>query len=621
MGVGEPERGVVLLVDASPGSAEAIADAGFDIERAPGAEAALDRVASGPVDCAVVGHAPPEVDGPALAGRLAERRSGLPVVLRPAEGSESLASEAVAAGVAAYVPSDEGPDRLVSAVERVVGGAGGRLAYREVFENVDAGLTVRDVETGELLDVNERYCDLLGYTREEAMALDLADVTADVPGYDVERAQELLDRAVEEPSFTFEWPDRRKDGELVWVEVDATVTTIEGRDRLLVTVRDVSDRRKRERALETLHGAAARLGECTTVEAACEATVRAASEVLDAEACAVLVEEGEGLVPKAVSADAPKGAVRRVRTDRELVEWTLQHDEPRIVDDAEDPTPDPADGSYRSGLAVPVGETAVLRAVATDPDAFGEADVELAELLVAHTARALDRVRFEAELRRRNERLEEFAGVVSHDLRNPLNVAQARLDLAREDESDADLDAVAGALSRMSAIVEDTLTLARQGRTAVEPEAVDLATFAGRCWRLVGTDSAELETDGTFTFQADPDRLHSLFENLFGNCVRHGSADGRSDAGTDADAGNAGPTVRVGAIDREGFFVEDDGPGIPAEKRGRVFEAGYTTSVDGTGFGLAIVEEIVEAHGWEVAVATSEAGGARFEVTGVESVD
>ena len=76
-------------------------------------------------------------------------------------------------------------------------------------------------------------------------------------------------------------------------------------------------------------------------------------------------------------------------------------------------------------------------------------------------------------------------------------------------------------------------------------------------------------------------------------------------------------TITVGPLDgRHGFFVEDDGPGIPSEERETVFEYGHTTAEEGTGLGLAIVEEIAEAHGWTVSLAESETGGARFELRG-----
>ena len=77
--------------------------------------------------------------------------------------------------------------------------------------------------------------------------------------------------------------------------------------------------------------------------------------------------------------------------------------------------------------------------------------------------------------------------------------------------------------------------------------------------------------------------------------------------------------VRVGGLD-DGFFVEDDGPGIPPEDRDIVFERGYSTGTSGTGFGLSIVREIVEAHGWTISATESASGGARFEIHEVDTV-
>jgi signal transduction histidine kinase len=66
------------------------------------------------------------------------------------------------------------------------------------------------------------------------------------------------------------------------------------------------------------------------------------------------------------------------------------------------------------------------------------------------------------------------------------------------------------------------------------------------------------------------------------------------------------------------FYVADTGPGVPESEREDIFEAGYSTTGDGTGFGLRIVEQIADAHGWEITVTENEQGGARFEFTGVE---
>jgi PAS domain S-box-containing protein len=209
------------------------------------------------------------------------------------------------------------------------------------------------------------------------------------------------------------------------------------------------------------------------------------------------------------------------------------------------------------------------------------------------------------KLKRQNERLEEFTSVVSHDLRSPLTVADGRLELAQEDCESPHLDQAADAIDRSQTLIEDLLTLAQGGQDVSEVEPVALADVAESSWETVEGSHATLEAHATQTLQADQSRLMQLFENLYRNAVEHGGDD---------------VTVSVGTID-SGFYVADTGPGIPKGDREEVFKAGYSTNEEGTGFGLRIVRQVADAHGWEVAVTGSEQGGARFEITGVEFAD
>ena len=250
-----------------------------------------------------------------------------------------------------------------------------------------------------------------------------------------------------------------------------------------------------------------------------------------------------------------------------------------------------------------------------------------------------------------NERLEEFADVVAHDLRNPLNVASLAAELLPDDAEG--VEELVAALDRIETIVEDVLALAKQGRFVDDPVRVDLARVASLAWAMADTEDAVLEIEASGAIEADLDRLQTLLENLFRNSVEHSSTGRRmrsddsvehsstgsqnapcsddsvappsNDGRPDEDGGTA-TRVRVGDLP-DGFFVEDDGPGIPEADRGRIFQAGVTSTVGGTGLGLAIVRRIAEAHGWEVAVEDGRDGGARFTFTGVvrpagpESVD
>ena len=207
--------------------------------------------------------------------------------------------------------------------------------------------------------------------------------------------------------------------------------------------------------------------------------------------------------------------------------------------------------------------------------------------------------RREDDLERQNERQEKVVQVVSHDLRNPMNVVQGRLDLFRETGEMDHIETAQTSLDRMEDIIEDMLAMIREGRQVAEVERaeVDLASIADQSWSNVDTADASLEVESDCTLLADESRVQNLFENLFRNAVEHGGRD---------------VLIRVGRLPgKEGFFVEDTGRGLPADQP--VFEAGYSTSDSGTGLGLSIVQDIATAHGWEVTATEGADGGARFE--------
>lgn len=209
-------------------------------------------------------------------------------------------------------------------------------------------------------------------------------------------------------------------------------------------------------------------------------------------------------------------------------------------------------------------------------------------------------------------KVDRLASVISHDLRNPLDVADAHLQAARETGNPEHFEQLAAAHDRMERIIQDVLTLAR-GEDALAPVAgVDLGAVAVDAWATVDTETASLSVvDDLPTLAADRDRLQRLFENLFRNSVEHGSTTTRSQSSDDT---NDALTVTVGR-DGDGFFVADDGVGIPVADRQQVFDSGYVRDDSGrtTGLGLTIVEEIADAHEWEISLTESDAGGARFE--------
>mgnify|MGYP000038154874 CR=1 FL=1 len=215
------------------------------------------------------------------------------------------------------------------------------------------------------------------------------------------------------------------------------------------------------------------------------------------------------------------------------------------------------------------------------------------------------RKQYERMLERQNDRLKEFTDILSHDLRTPLTVIEGRLSLFRETGDEAHLATIEETTARMERLVDDLLRVARQGQVVKDPEPTDIEAVLETAGEGALPESATLRYEAVPRVMADPDRLVQLFENLLRNSAEHGGE---------------GVTVRVGPL-RDGFYLADDGPGIPAADRERVFDHGYTTRDDGTGYGLSVVRSIVGAHGWDIAVESGDDGGARFEVTGIEFVD
>ncbi|EMA62868.1 hybrid sensor histidine kinase/response regulator [Halorubrum lipolyticum] len=398
------------------------------------------------------------------------------------------------------------------------------------------------------------------------------------------------------------------------------------------------DRVARETSLERLHDATRSLIRADSPTEIAERVVDAAEEVLGFSVVTVRLydEDAGGLVPVAVS-----DAVERVLPRREVftpdggsLNWAaFEGGEPRVYDDIETESAADTGTGLRSLMILPVGEHGTISVGETEPGVFDGTDEHLARILAtaaetalnaaARTSRLHER---SAELERQNDRLEEFASVVSHDLRNPLNVAQGRVELASDECDSEHLDAVAGAHERMDTLIADLLTLAREGERVSETRPVRLSAVVESCWQTVETADATLTVEEDLWLRADESRLRQLVENLVRNAVEHGGDDVAITVGAlDGGSGTGGDGGRDGASDetsREvGFFVEDDGPGIAAEDRDEVFDAGYSTSREGTGFGLRIVEQVAAAHGWSVRIAEGGEGGARFEVTGVERAD
>ena len=430
-------------------------------------------------------------------------------------------------------------------------------------------------EQGQFTYVNEEFIDLVGYSKERILGSTPSLIKQEEA---VEQAEQELGRLLSSDgpeTAVFEVTVHPRDGEPVICEDHMGVLPYDGErfNGSVGVLRNVTDRKKREQELQEVKSQYETLAKNFP-----DGTVFLIDNDLS-----YVRGGGEELRKVGLSLDNIEGAKPHDLFPDEVADELCHYYQEALKGNTNTFKQEYGGKQYQI-QTVPV-----------------QTDGKNINYVMAVSQNVTERVETKQALEAKNERLEEFASIVSHDLRSPLSVAEGSLELAQETCESDRLDRASDAINRSQVLIEDLLTLAQEGHEVDDIESVDLAELAKESWQTVETKHATLDTEES-QIRADPIRVQELFENLYRNSVEHGGD---------------GVTISVGKMDG-GFYVADTGSGIPKAERERVFEAGYSTADDGTGFGLRIVKQIADAHGWEVAVAESEQGGARFEFTNVE---
>jgi len=558
-------------------------------------EAALSRVvddadasdAGADVDCIISDYDMPAMDGLAFFEALRDHGLTTPFILYTGKGSEEIASRALNAGVTGYFQKG-GPDqqrRLANRVEKILDDRRTQAVadrYSTVLEALGYPIYVVGAD-GRFEFVNEPFAELTGYDRETLVG-SLPSLIKDDAA--VERAESELGRilSADGPDTSqFEVDIVPKEGDPIRCRDHMAALPYDGEcfEGSVGILRNISTERQRRRELDH--------------------RTRAMDEA-----------------PTGITMTDPSRADNpMIYVNDAFVEMTGYDREAALDRNCrflQGPDTD-SESVERLNEAIEAGEpaTVTLKNYRKDGEPFWnrvsiaplrDDDGEVARW-VGFQEDVTEYRRYRRRLEQQNERLERFAGVLSHDLRNPLTVAAGELELARcaTETGHEHLDAVADAHDRIEALIDDLLTLARDTDGDIEREPLSLSTMVTRCWSDIETRDATLRVETERTVHAESRRFRRLLTNLLGNAVEHGGDD---------------VVVTVGETD-DGFYVADDGPGIPESERDRIFQAGYSTDEDGTGFGLEIVREFADVHGWTVEVSEGTDGGARFDVRGVDA--
>jgi len=468
-----------------------------------------------------------------------------------------------------------------------------------------APLPIMEIDTdGTVLLWTERAEEMLGWSREEVVG----ELNPMVPDDRQAEFETNRQRALNGDRIHGKEIQREtKNGERLDLLLSVAPLTNPDGDvsSVLAILEDITEQKQLETHLRSLQETAQQLSGAESSEKIGTIAVDAAVEILGFEITGIWKynERENALIPITETREARKlfGDSPRFTAGDSLAWDAFESGETQVYDDVQtEGQPHNPNTEIRSEILVPLGEYGLMSTGSVSMQVFSERDVDLFRILGATVEAALARASREQELHRQNERLDQFASVLAHDLRNPLSVAIGFLEIAEETGNPEHFERVESAHGRIERLIEDLLTLARGATTIETAEEVDLESITTEAWGYVDTEEATLTlTDGIPTVTGDAGRLTQLFENLFRNAIEHGGAD---------------VTVTVGGRTGDGgFYLEDTGDGIPQEKHDDVFKHGVTSSEGGTGFGLSIVADIAKAHGWTVSVTDGRDGGARFE--------
>ncbi|MFC6953121.1 PAS domain S-box protein [Halorubellus litoreus] len=696
------------LLDLTATSLERVDD-DFEVTTAVGAPAGLDVLDDAHVDCIVSDYQMPAMDGLEFLERVRETHPELPFVLFTGEGSETVASDAIAAGATDYVPKGGGSDRFEVLANRVRNAVDAMRAEREVERTAARFQRVCDTAPVPIGIVDDAL--RVRYANDACVEFFAADDETDLLGEsaaalvhpaDRDRAAERV-RAVLEERETPNAVETRfltENDDSKYGVVTSAPVEYEGRPAAQVVIDDVTAERTATEhhevvrrdgftrsLLEALDGvffvfqvddglvewndsmeavtgydadalAGASPGKFVPPEYHDRVeedvrTVRDGGSVrYDGE---LLTADGERIpyemhVASYEDADGRQFGVgfgqeitervtreKRVRERKEQLETIVQHFPVVAFTVDADGVFTRSVGAGLDGLGIEPGElvgesiydvygeheavlenyeSALAGSSAESTITVGDVTFETryepvledgdVSQVVGVAFDVTDRVEHREALEAKNERLEEFASVLSHDLRNPLSLASGTVEVLAE-HVDADgrehLDTIRTAHDRMERIVDDVLALARGG-SDVETAPVSSASVVDLAVETVDTEDVEVTVDYDAVVEANEGSFVRLVENLVRNAVEHGGE----------------RVVVAGLRDDDGFYVADDGAGLDEAVEASLFQPGVTTDGNGTGLGLAIVSDIADAHDWTVDVREdSDLGGARFEVRGVES--
>ncbi|WGI17866.1 PAS domain S-box protein [Methanonatronarchaeum sp. AMET-Sl] len=451
-----------------------------------------------------------------------------------------------------------------------------KQSYEELFEKSGDAIIIHHPDTGEIQDVNNKMCEIYGYSQEEALEQTIMDLSSGEPPYTQERAKKLIQKAKEKGPITFEWQSQKKDGTPFWEEVTLKQAEISGEPKILANIRDITERKKSEEELkektEMLEGMLDGIQDIIGFQKPDHTIIRynqTGYDLLNMTPKEVKGKKCYELIgrEKECKKCPTKKALKTKKTE------TIEKYQPEIDE-------------YLKATATPV------------LNEEGE---------VSFIIEQLQKITEQKEIEEREKFLQS---ILRHDVKNKANITQGYLNLLEEtnlSEEQQEFVKKAKKGSEESIDIIEKVKILQEAGSEKELKTVNLNQTLRE---VINTNQEQAKEknieiksniDSTCKVQADP-LINEMFSNLIENAIKHSKCK-KIIISTKQDEDKCITTI------------EDDGKGIPDKQKTKIFEKGYKKGeTGGTGLGLYIVKKITESYGGNIKLKDSELGGAKFKV-------
>lgn len=490
-------------------------------------------------------------------------------------------------------------------IDRTIAIQQAETSYREIFENATDAIYIHEIETGKLIEVNNRACEITGYSKEELLNSNPQDFITDHPDYSFEKALEYIQKAAEGFPQHFEWLGKNKDGTNNWFEVYLKQAYIAGKERILAFFREINERKKNEEKIRQLN-------EDLELKVK-ERTLQLEKNIEQLRESEEKFEKAFHASPAAISItrisdttylDVNENFIKLVGYNKEDIIGKTSIDLGLIVD---------LENREKALLQLKKDKT-IKNMEMRVQNRFGKKfDVLTSIETITYGGENYainiiydisERKISEEQLSLVNKELESFTYSISHDLRAPLRAVNGYAEMLFEDygshfddEGKRVLSNIKHYANKMGILIDDLLAFSRLGKKdllKVEIKTNELVEGVLIDLNKSLEHNAKLKVNHLATIKADYGLIHQVFFNLISNAIKYSSK-------------KHAPKIKISSKE-DGqeiiFSVEDNGAGFDMkyyDKLFGVFQRLHSQEeFNGTGVGLAIVQRIISKHGGRV---------------------